>query len=119
MKKKRAVEVDDPMTANLIKSGNMDGYMLMAIQQLKNDEKNDIGKLYKKLVVAGVPLYAIEIKDIRTISKDKEVNRVGCQASVHVDSTAGKNIFDLTYNVQPTDDNEDIYVEFETFEPRR
>jgi hypothetical protein len=60
--------------------------------------------------------YSFNLDNIRTIQKDKDVQRVQCQASVNIKhkDAAGKPttyVKDITYNAQLTDDGQKIFVE--------
>jgi PBP1b-binding outer membrane lipoprotein LpoB len=96
------------MTMKLVATGMLMGALNQKEHSPKMDKFiQDLAKLYK----SG----KFMLKDIRTTSKDKELNKVTCSA------TAEFNVNDYTiegevnYLVQKTDDGKKLYVEVQSF----
>ncbi|MBE0515642.1 hypothetical protein [Sulfurimonas sp.] len=106
---------DNEFVTNMILNGQMDGMGLMAIQIQKGQGDSAIAKKYK-LLMGEINSVKIAIQDIVTISKDKEINKVQCQASSNISYSIGTYPFDLIYTVQTTDDEKKLLVNIESFE---
>jgi len=116
--RKREIEseqTDNAFAKNMLLSGQMDGMALMAIQMAKEKDNDPLAKKYK-LLMGEINSVDISIQDIVTLSKDKEINKVECQASSNLKYSIGSYPFDVEYTVQATDDSEKILVSIESFE---
>lgn len=120
----KKMKSDNAFASQMLQNGQMDGILMVAIQMQKLEENSEIGKNYKELITIDektgtkLPLIATQYKDIVTISKDKENNKIDCQASLYTETSLGNYVFDLKYTARPTDDNEDIYVQLESLESK-
>lgn len=60
--------------------------------------------------------YKFTLTDVRTTSKDKELNKVECSAKIAVELPSYNVNYDVTYNAQLGDDKENVYVEVESID---
>ena len=86
---------------------------------LGSNKKPEAFKSYEEATVKAekeFASYKFSLNDIRTTSKDKELNKVECSGAIHVSLPSYEMNFDIDYEAQLGDDKETVYVEVGSLE---
>lgn len=103
-------EGGDSFTDNMINSGAMDNFYIMLFQTQKNEKGSKVYNIYQE-VENEFKSHKFSLNDLRTISKDKELDKVECVGIIHISLQSTSFDFNVEYTAQLTDNKEKVYVE--------
>lgn len=117
-------QTKENMIAELLKEkNNMNGMLYLAVKKMANTygTKPNLEKF------EGLPEIEAKVEseynnmnfllsDIRTLSKDKEINKVECAGKITIKTVSYEVDYDVKYNSQLGDDKKNIFVEVSSLE---
>ena len=101
------------------------GMLYLAMRKMAaayGSDESKLNKEFKFLTEATAEVekeyskYLFKLENIRTVSKNKELNSVSCVGEITIDTLNYSSTYDVEYNAQLGDDKKNVFVEVSSFE---